>query len=1818
MSEGSWWKGSARSDSSSRQSWQHAGWDQTGSPATQHNAAWGPWDQQVRNRRPPRGSGRQYNFPDQQKGGKGKSAAAANTTELLNGGNTAPNSDHEAEAAAELPRGKGQGAMGGTQSQMQSQQPQQQSGRYFQQGMSSQGQHQHAVQHDAPTGKGGVGQAGLIGNSPIVAPVFQFPGPYAQGPQMVPGGAPPAHVHVGTPVAQPAMVPGQAGTWNQQPSTTVYTTVAVDQFGNPLPFPMGNPMGSSPPQAPVMSGQQYPFPTTGPVGLQSYPKSVETSAEQAGGAQAQGPQQAVAGTGQPWAPAPFWTQHIFPVQSGPMLPWNPQGFVPFGAGGISAAPSESGSQGVLVPKEDRLDSISEVGHQSEGWKPPSEKTDTMKFKDNPNQRVQLPWHLYWDGKQMTDKSALTRFEYEDRVRTWVKEFGDKRVLGMKLLNGITNQDLYEDISRPGTDALLLEDGWETLISRVHQAFEARGAGNKVEKLLAYVNQPSRGKSTSHDKFKSDFQRMRTRVEASFGRKPGTMFDDETHGALLLAKSGLKSKDRRIVQLTAPDQSLDTKYVEKVLENVYYDDHVSKGRSHGGGAQGGRRSSGRRSSVFQAERSAPGASTSSHQAIQDDREESDGSSGTPSGSSEGSEGSDEAGSGGAERDGRKEAYNAQTAGASESESEKSRSSSGATSEEEAKVEKMEWPEFDAYVSVQNAKHRLRAIRKGRGFTDNPGTQGSRFPNKRSSNKDRDGGSRQKRDSRKRDSSRTRDGSRRGRSSSQQRGGSRPRSGSGGSRQRSGSRGNCAICDEPDHWKNECPNKHLDRGPPKPRGPSRGPPRRPKSRQSFFALGAAPEAGKVRLEQKPLDHSSGVGLRYSVNMMIDQALQLRDRERVDQDPLFEYGRAQGWGRWWRKAVEKKPEMAEAFVREYSTQTSVQANSAAASSSTSSSTGISRSVWMAAAEEDVGTNSPSRLYHSFVAQIEVGVGIVDSACNRTMMGEIHLKKMQDWLKKKGLQLYLKDACESFTFGNGSESVVSQIAVLPIGIDGYNGELEVCVVPKANTPLLLAKNDLAALGATLDFQKDRCRLGALSNEERVLETTPSGHYVLPLGDFAEGGHSSPEERDDGSVRHPRAQGPSLTIYAAEQSGSSSGLGGRMGYHSSEVTVLQDSPETAAEAIQEEDDKEDKSSEASDGPPELCHSEEDSRPNPCRRRDPQAESEESSDSSSDSESSVFCGLEDGPQVFTEKSGVVRSDPADVKREVFDDPVTPSFDEWIPADDLPESVRVMLDHVGAKVSFVRRHRALRATRFFPGSDIGGPEAFDRIAVNRLTVTEQGRLSWDKMTPEKPTGSWRDRKRRWTGFTVFFEPEPGDLNIWAWDETRTAEHREQHLRDSSGLRPGEDGPVRILSKKDRRLLSNEAKRGGQSWNTLLSSVGCRVLVDREKAAARAQSFMSQKRSTKRPHREVPESVQYNRMENLMRRLPVGDARREKSKKMFRTWVRSREHDPSKMLKILRAQPGTTGPRGSSGWELWEIGTKRGEVLDQSDSMRSQWSKIRNVSGFRSRLRFGEPKLFLARVPAVLGRSNRSHGKHLQRSQEKEHVANLCDEIPQICRTLVQEQLAKGRDIYLELPPHLPTHHFKLFQSLLAHPRVRGPRGSDDGTGRSHIYSIPLSKKSNDLKDEAVSLQQVPSYYDLYDGDWSHTDYRTASQDICLQCESSDGGDVSSCALCAEALAANSRTKGVTARGASSSTSSSVKKKFAATSRSDKFLKTRKDRRSDSQLGKEKSKQKQRGLLRVPRGGKAQKGLAQESENLMRTQKFVRVNIVVHYLGTYLWK
>ena len=113
--------------------------------------------------------------------------------------------------------------------------------------------------------------------------------------------------------------------------------------------------------------------------------------------------------------------------------------------------------------------------------------------------------------------------------------------------------------------------------------------------------------------------------------------------------------------------------------------------------------------------------------------------------------------------------------------------------------------------------------------------------------------------------------------------------------------------------------------------------------------------------------------------------------------------------------------------------------------------------------------------------------------------------------------EKARTFRFGNDETLETRTLAILPVGIAGFDGVLRVHVVP-GGAPLLLSKEFQRDLGCHIDLGRGHLffeKLGVVTSEQ-------SPHLLLPLTSFGPQGHKIPAEIQ------PRISSDECAIYRA------------------------------------------------------------------------------------------------------------------------------------------------------------------------------------------------------------------------------------------------------------------------------------------------------------------------------------------------------------------------------------------------------------------------------------------------------------------------------------------------------------------------------------------------------------------------------------------------------------------------------------------------------------------------------------------------------------------
>ena len=126
-------------------------------------------------------------------------------------------------------------------------------------------------------------------------------------------------------------------------------------------------------------------------------------------------------------------------------------------------------------------------------------------------------------------------------------------------------------------------------------------------------------------------------------------------------------------------------------------------------------------------------------------------------------------------------------------------------------------------------------------------------------------------------------------------------------------------------------------------------------------------------------------------------------------------------------------------------------------------------------------------------LGKGILDSACTKTVSGEVWMKEFINNLNEKEKQDVIKSERPGnslFRFGDGVESKSTKCVKIPVRIGSKFKDLSVEVV-KNDIPLLIGKPTMSDMGMKIDFANHSLMIG---KEKISLSCNSSGHYCMPL----------------------------------------------------------------------------------------------------------------------------------------------------------------------------------------------------------------------------------------------------------------------------------------------------------------------------------------------------------------------------------------------------------------------------------------------------------------------------------------------------------------------------------------------------------------------------------------------------------------------------------------------------------------------------------------------------------------------------------------------------
>ena len=131
-------------------------------------------------------------------------------------------------------------------------------------------------------------------------------------------------------------------------------------------------------------------------------------------------------------------------------------------------------------------------------------------------------------------------------------------------------------------------------------------------------------------------------------------------------------------------------------------------------------------------------------------------------------------------------------------------------------------------------------------------------------------------------------------------------------------------------------------------------------------------------------------------------------------------------------------------------------------------------------------------------LGRGILDSACTKTVAGELWISEYLELLSPEQRNQVSQSAKVSYSiyrFGDGVETKSSKALVLPVTIFGKNMYITVDVVQN-NIPLLISRPTMSNLGMVIDTVRHTVKVG---RETFKLQFNVAGHYTIPITIWAD-----------------------------------------------------------------------------------------------------------------------------------------------------------------------------------------------------------------------------------------------------------------------------------------------------------------------------------------------------------------------------------------------------------------------------------------------------------------------------------------------------------------------------------------------------------------------------------------------------------------------------------------------------------------------------------------------------------------------------------------------
>ena len=154
----------------------------------------------------------------------------------------------------------------------------------------------------------------------------------------------------------------------------------------------------------------------------------------------------------------------------------------------------------------------------------------------------------------------------------------------------------------------------------------------------------------------------------------------------------------------------------------------------------------------------------------------------------------------------------------------------------------------------------------------------------------------------------------------------------------------------------------------------------------------------------------------------------------------------------------------------------------------------------------NFPLMIFSS--VQCHPEEALVDTAAEEAVVGDRAMDRLQQALKKKGLQPIWQDSSQPKpgAGGIGGAATVAGVVNVPVGVAGVNGVLKFTVLQDSDafqTPALLPIDYLESVGALIDIKNDTLRLE--NGEQCPMRRLGTGHRAVSILNFSSDGWDLP-----------------------------------------------------------------------------------------------------------------------------------------------------------------------------------------------------------------------------------------------------------------------------------------------------------------------------------------------------------------------------------------------------------------------------------------------------------------------------------------------------------------------------------------------------------------------------------------------------------------------------------------------------------------------------------------------------------------------------------------